>query len=104
MERFSDTGYVEVLTKDARFWDVRGNKVELSHQREDYVNAGIELKEYEPGEIRLEEAGRWLMRHGSYWQRLSYRVILLFINPHLSRILIGRIGLNREVYKRDRWI
>ena len=88
MERFSDTGYVEVLTKDARFWDIRGNKVELSHQREDYVDAGIELKEYEPGEIRLEEAGRWLIIKHQDLLRATDQELYKSIPKSLKKILV----------------
>jgi hypothetical protein len=37
---------------------VRGQEVSLSHNQEDYLNAGIELKEYEADEISAEEVGR----------------------------------------------
>ncbi|WP_116789119.1 DUF7003 family protein [Flavobacterium psychrotrophum] len=48
----------EVLKPDAKYWLVRGEKVQLTHNKLTYKNAGIELKEYEPGEINIEEAGR----------------------------------------------
>jgi hypothetical protein len=48
----------ETLAAGGKFWRVRGHEVELSHNREDYAAAGIDLKEYEPGEIRVVEAAR----------------------------------------------
>lgn len=46
------------LKPDATHWLVRGVKVPLSTNKQDYLDKGIELKEYEPGEIGIEEAGR----------------------------------------------
>lgn len=46
------------LSANAEFWLVRGSKVVLSVQKQDYINNGIELKEYEPNEIGIEEAAR----------------------------------------------
>lgn len=48
----------ETLTPDAQYWIVRDKKVELSKNKQDYINAGIELTEYEPNTIRAEEAAR----------------------------------------------
>jgi hypothetical protein len=48
----------EVLKTGAKHWIVRGEKVLLSHYRQDYINAGIELKEFKPNEISAEEVGR----------------------------------------------
>jgi hypothetical protein len=36
-------------------------QIELTHDKRDYQKVGIELKEYEPGEISLEEVGRFLL-------------------------------------------
>lgn len=58
---FNNTVDGEVLKPDAKFWNVRGKQIELSHDKQDYLNAEIELKEYEPGEISLEEVGRLLI-------------------------------------------
>jgi hypothetical protein len=46
------------LKLDATHWQVRGIKVLLSTNKQDYLDKGIELNEYEPGEIGIEEAGR----------------------------------------------
>lgn len=58
---FNETVDGEVLKPDAKFWNIRDNQIELTHDKQDYINAGIELKEYEPGEISLEEVGRLLI-------------------------------------------
>ncbi|MFI5139486.1 MAG: DUF7003 family protein [Sphingobacteriales bacterium] len=46
------------LKADAKYWLVRDVKVPLSTNKQDYIDNRIELKEYEPGEIGIEEAGR----------------------------------------------
>jgi len=46
------------LKTDSKYWLVNGSKVELSHIKQDYLDNGIELKEYEPGQIGIEEAAR----------------------------------------------
>ena len=57
-EAFYEATDGESLAEDGRFWLVRGREVELSHNKEHYTAAGIDLKEYEPGAIRVEEAAR----------------------------------------------
>ena len=60
-DNFNDTVDGEVLKTDAKFWSIKGKQIALSHNKQDYLNAGIEIKEYEPGEISLEEVGRLLI-------------------------------------------
>jgi hypothetical protein len=57
------------LTGDSSSWRVRGQQVEINHQREDYAAAGIKLKEYEPGEILIQEVARLLVgRHSELFR------------------------------------
>jgi len=57
------------LTGDGSSWRVRGQQVEINHQREDYAAAGIKLKEYEPGEILIQEVARLLVgRHSELFR------------------------------------
>ena len=57
------------LTGDGSSWRVRGQQVELNLQREDYAAAGIKLKEYEPGEILIQEVARLLVgRHSELFR------------------------------------
>ena len=58
---FNDTVDGGVLKPDAKFWNIRGKQIEVPHDKEEYLKAGIELKQYEPGEISLEEVGRLLI-------------------------------------------
>jgi len=57
-DSFNETIDREVLKPDAEFWIVRGEKVPISHDKQDYINADIELNEYEPNRISAEEVGR----------------------------------------------
>lgn len=57
---FNNTVNGEALKPDAKIWNIRGRQIELTHDKKEYLNAGIDLKEYEPGEISLEEVGRLL--------------------------------------------
>ncbi|NJK98668.1 MAG: hypothetical protein HC905_30465, partial [Bacteroidales bacterium] len=57
-DNFNETIDGESLKSDAEFWLVRGQQVLLSHNKQDYTDAGIELKEYEPNRISAEEVGR----------------------------------------------
>jgi hypothetical protein len=69
----------EVLKPEAKFWVVRGEKVELCLDRQEYWNADIELKEYEPGEVSAEEAGRFLVTSTAIY---SGRQMKNFINQY----------------------
>jgi hypothetical protein len=57
-DSFNNSMDFEVLQSDAKYWIVRGTQVQLSHNKQDYINAGINLKEYEPNEVTVEEACR----------------------------------------------
>jgi hypothetical protein len=54
---FQATVEGEVLKPEAWYWMVRGQKIAFSDNKQDYLEVGIELKEYEPGEISAEEVG-----------------------------------------------
>lgn len=58
IDSFSNTIEDECLKPDAKYWLVRGQKVLLSNDKDDYAKAGIALNEYEPNEICAEEVGR----------------------------------------------
>lgn len=57
-DNFNETIDGEILKSDANFWLVRGQQVLLSHNKQDFADAGIGLKENEPNEISVEEVGR----------------------------------------------
>ncbi len=85
---FNETTEGEILNPDAKFWDIRGKQIELSHNKEDYVNAGIELKEYEHGTISLEEAGRLLITKHQDLLRSTDEELYKSIPETLEKILV----------------
>jgi len=57
-DSFIDVIDGETLKPNAEYWIVRGEKVKLSHDKQNYNRAGIELIEDEPNTVRVEEAAR----------------------------------------------
>lgn len=57
---FNKTLNEESLSANSKFWMISRQKIGLSLDKSEYMDAGIELKEYEPDEIRIEEAARLL--------------------------------------------
>lgn len=85
---FNDTVNGEYLTKDAKFWTIRGKKIELSHNKQDYLDVGIELKEYEPGEISLEDVGRLLITKHRDLLRATDQELYKSIPQDIKKILV----------------
>jgi hypothetical protein len=87
-DSFYDTVDNEALKKDAQKWIVHGKEVKLSHNKKDYENANIQLAEYEPNEIRIEEAARLsIIKYRDYFRATDielYRCIPI----NLQKILI----------------
>jgi hypothetical protein len=78
----------DVLKPGAKFWNIRGEKIELSHNKQDYIDAGIDLKEYEPGKISVEEAGRLLVTKHRYLLRATDNELYKSIPASLKKILV----------------
>jgi hypothetical protein len=87
-DSFNETIDGEVLKAGAEFWIVRGEKMLLSHQKEDYINAGIELKEYEPNEISAEEVGRLVAAKHRNLFRATDEELYKSIPAELKKILV----------------
>lgn len=85
---FNETVDGEILKPEAKFWNIRGNQIELTHDKKDYLNAGIELKEYEPGEISLEEVGRLLITKHRALLRATDKELYKSIPKELKKILV----------------
>jgi hypothetical protein len=85
---FTDTVDGEVLKPDATFWNIRGNQIELTHDKQKYINAGIELKESKPGEISLESVGRLLITKHSNIFRATDEELYKSIPKELKKILV----------------
>jgi hypothetical protein len=78
----------ESLKSDAKFWLVRGQQVPLSHNKQDYINAGIELKEHEPNEISVEEVGRLVVSQNRDLFRATDNELYKSIPIELTKILV----------------
>lgn len=87
-DNFNETVEIESLNPDAAYWLVRGQQVPLSHNLQDYEDAGIELKEYEPGEISAEEAGRLLILKYQDLLRATDDELYKAIPADLEKILV----------------
>ncbi|MGX7686033.1 DUF7003 family protein [Flectobacillus sp. BAB-3569] len=87
-DNFNDTIDGETLKSDAIFWLVRGQEVSLSHNQEDYLNAGIELKEYEADEISAEEVGRLVVSQNPDLFRATDNELYKSIPKDLKKILV----------------
>lgn len=85
---FTDTVDGEVLKPDATFWNIRGNQIELTHDKQEYINAGIELKETEPGEISLEKVGRLLITKHRNLFRATDEELYKSIPKELKKIFV----------------
>lgn len=77
-----------MLTHDATTLSIRGQEVALSHNKADYARAGIELVEFEPGSIDIQEAGRLLITEHQHLLRATDAELYTCIPPHLDKILV----------------
>ena len=87
-DSFNETIDGEVLKADAQFWLVRGQKVPLSHDKQKYTDAAIELKEYEPHEISAEEVGRLVVTEYRNLFRATDEELYKSIPTDLNKILV----------------
>jgi hypothetical protein len=76
----------EYLRPDSKFWLVRGVEVPLSHSREDYLKAGIDLIEDET--INIEEASRLVITKHRHLFRATDEELYQSIPSHLNKILV----------------
>ncbi|QNF33354.1 hypothetical protein HUW51_11715 [Adhaeribacter swui] len=87
-DSFNKTIDGESLRPDAKFWLVRGQRISLSHNKQEYVDAGIELKEYEPDEISAEEIGRLVVPQYQDLFRATDNELYKSIPADLKKILV----------------
>jgi hypothetical protein len=85
---FFQTCEAEALKPDAKFWNIRGKQIELTHNKQDYDNVGIELLNNEPGQIRLEEVGRLLITRHRDLLRATDEELYKSIPKDLKKILV----------------
>jgi hypothetical protein len=87
-DNFHQTIGGDRLLPEAQYWLVRGEKIELSHNKHDYVEAGIELKEYEPDGISAEEVGRLAVTKNRHLFRATPEELYKSIPVDLAKILV----------------
>jgi hypothetical protein len=89
-DNFNDTidDVTQSLKADAKFWIVRGVQIPLSHNKQDYRDAGIELKEYEPNEISGEEVARLVVQKQRNLFRATDDELYKSIPKDLNKILV----------------
>lgn len=87
-DNFDETVESEAIKPEAKFWLVRGQQVALSHDKTDYLKAGIKLKEYEPNEISVEEAARLVIITHRDLFRATDKELYKSIPTDLNKILV----------------
>lgn len=100
-ESFNNTIEYENLKPEAKFWIVRNEKIELCHIKEEYLNAGIELKEYEPNEISAEEVARLLVIKHRDLFRATNDELYKSIPKNLNKILVIDEWHHKDFYQND---
>lgn len=87
-EHFYKTIDGENLKPNAESWIVRGQNVQLSHDKNDYKASGIDLSEYIPNAIRIDEAARLtILTHNSLF-RATDEELYRSIPNSLKKILV----------------
>jgi hypothetical protein len=76
------------LLPNAKCWVIGDTELELSVKQTDYTAKGIKLKEYEPGQIRVEEAARRLVLTHSHDFRATEEELYKSIPTDLKKILV----------------
>ncbi|MDR3694247.1 DUF7003 family protein [Mucilaginibacter sp.] len=87
------------IKPDATYWLVRDIKVPLSTNKQDYLDKDIELKEYEPGEINIEEAGRLVIISYRDTFRATDEELYTSIPADLKKILVLDEWHHKDFYE-----
>ena len=78
----------ECLKSEVEDIIVRGESIRVSHDKNEYEAAGIELNEYEPGEITWEETGRMLVSQNRNLFRATDEELYTRIPKELKKIMV----------------
>ncbi len=97
-DQFRETLEGYSLKPEATGWLVRGEMIPLSHNLQDYADNGIELNEFEPGEISAEEAGRLLILKYAHLFRATDEELYQSLPVNLNKILVLDEWYHREYY------
>ncbi len=101
-ESFNETlNELRNLKSDAEYWRVRNTQIELSFSKEEYRHSGIELKEYEPDEILIEEACRLLVIKHRNLFRATEDELYKSIPQDLDKILVIDEWFHKDFYQND---
>lgn len=87
-DSFRKSVEIESLKPNAESWLVRGKNIPLSHNKQDYIDAGIKLKEYEPNEISVEEAARLIVLSNNDILRATDDELYKSIPKNLKKIMV----------------
>lgn len=87
-ENFNQTTVGESLKKDATYWFIRGEKAPLSRVKQDYINAGIELREFALDEISIDEAAKLVVTNHGHLFRATDEELYKSIPSDLQKILV----------------
>jgi len=71
-----------------RYWMVRGKRINVSNDIQTYKNAGIDLKEFEPNTISVEEAARLIVSGNREIFRATDQELSKSIPQNLKKILV----------------
>lgn len=100
-ESFRNTIEYEELKPGAQYWNVRNKNIELTHNIEEYLNAGISLKEFTPGAISAEEVARLLVTKHRDLFRATDEELYKSIPTDLKKILVIDEWHHRDFYQND---
>jgi len=95
-ENFLATTHDEIINNDAEYWMVRGRKLFLTHDRDDYANAEITLDNHEG--IGIAEAARFLIIEHSDMFRASDKELYKSIPQELEKILVLDQWYHKDFY------
>lgn len=87
-ESFQEAAPDELLSPTAQSLLVRGIQLNLSHDKSEYERAGIELVEFEPDRITVDEVGRLLITQNEAVFRATDAELYKSIPHHLKKILV----------------
>ena len=79
---------VSYLNPEPKYCNVKGSKIELSTNKQDYLDNDIELKENEPGCITIEEVARLAIINNSDLFRATDEELYKSIPKDLEKILV----------------
>lgn len=87
-ENFENSIDGEYIKKDAKFWLIRGHKITLEHNKKNYIQRNIIVREDEFENIGIEDAARLLIINNSNLFRATEVELYRSIPSDLKKILV----------------